>query len=230
MQRVTKALNYKKLKEIWDQVPLDYYENGEKLNFGQFLWHSHKRKVLGRIFDEIEQTRLFKKKLRVLDLGCADGHMTSWLKSKWKKGNIYGVDVSDKLINGAKKKYPDIKFTLADAHKLPYSNDFFDLVICSEVLEHVVKPDKVCKEVYRVLSPEGFFIAELDTGNFLFSFLWFFWTRFGSGRVWRNAHLHQFNHKSLPKLLKKNGFIVAKEIVHHLGMATTTVATKKLLF
>lgn len=217
----------KELQSIWNQVPINYYEDGERKNLGQRLWHSRKRQVFAFIFRTLKKTPFFKnKKVTVLDLGCADGHLTSWLVHQWPGGNIWGIDVVAKLINAAAKKYPGAKFKLGDAHQIPFDDNYFDLIVCSETLEHVIDPLKVCREARRVLKKGGVLVMELDTGSRLFTFLWYFWTHFGAGRVWDNAHLHQFDHKTLPQVISRAGLRVNRVIIHHLGMATTVVATK----
>ncbi len=49
---------------------------------------------------------------------------------------------------------------VADAHRIPLPNDYFDCVIIQAVLEHVLSPDQVVKEIYRVLNKEGIVYAE----------------------------------------------------------------------
>jgi SAM-dependent methyltransferase len=66
------------------------------------------------------------------------------------RNNITSFDIYN-------SKYVDI---IADAHKIPIINDYFDLVIIQAVLEHVLNPVKVVSEIYRVLKPEGIVYAE----------------------------------------------------------------------
>lgn len=57
---------------------------------------------------------------------------------------------------------PDI---VADAHSLPFEDETFDTIVCSEVLEHVADPYQVVSEIYRVLAPGGMVVL---TTRFLF--------------------------------------------------------------
>jgi SAM-dependent methyltransferase len=50
---------------------------------------------------------------------------------------------------------------VADAHYMPFSSDQFDLVIAQAVLEHVLEPSVVIKEIYRVLKPHGLVYTEI---------------------------------------------------------------------
>lgn len=208
--------NEKQLKEIWEQIPVGYYESARCL---QKLWHNRKWKTVGSL--------LAKKGKRILDLGCANGYSTSQIDKFAPQAEIFGIDISEKLIRFAKKKYPKFKFLVADAGNLPFPDKNFDTVVCTEVLEHLVSPQKVLQEIHRVLVPGGKLILELDTGSPLFRFIWFAWTRFLKGKVWRHSHFHRFPNGNLEKLLVENGFSIKKKIISHLGMAVTILALKK---
>lgn len=96
---------------------------------------------------------------RVLDLGCGNGR---WFRLfQEKKVNYIGVDSSEKLIEIAKKKYPEAKFQVADALHLPFPNNFFDKIYSIAVLHHIPSEELrlgFLKEIRRVLKPEGLLI------------------------------------------------------------------------
>ncbi len=62
----------------------------------------------------------------------------------------YGFSVT--YLNCSGSKRPDVQ---ADAAHLPFRATAFDVVICSELLEHIHNPDRVLSETYRVLKPGG---------------------------------------------------------------------------
>ena len=66
------------------------------------------------------------------------------------KNNIVSLDIYD-------SKYVDI---IADAHMIPFDDDYFDLVIIQAVLEHVINPQRVVSEIWRVLFSDGIVYAE----------------------------------------------------------------------
>jgi len=106
--------------------------------------------------------KILKPAKRLLDLGCGNGVIIPAALKKTKE--YYGLDISRKLINISKKKYSQeiksgkVELRVGDARKLPYEDNFFDLVISCAVLHHV-PGDKnrqaVFNEVYRVLKPGG---------------------------------------------------------------------------
>jgi len=93
---------------------------------------------------------------RVLDLGCGYGYGASLLKGKADK--VFAIDKDADIIEVARKKYEKqrIEFLVHDVNeKLPFKNDFFDAVICSEVIEHIKNFKIAILEVNRVLREKG---------------------------------------------------------------------------
>lgn len=219
MSITPKKISKKELLAIWAQVPADYYDKGISKNILQRLWH---QKKLSEVLKFVPN-----KPIKVLDVGCSSGIVTAQIeKTLPKKSKVHGIDSYKAAIDFAKTKYPNISFAVADAHKLPFKNKSFDLVICTETLEHVTDPKLALEEIKRVLKKDGSAIISMDTGNLLFRTIWYLWTK-SKGRVWENAHLHEFNAKILEDLIKKSGFRIKKKKYSHLGMSVTFLAVPK---
>src|SRR3989344_5375909 len=199
----------KRLNQIWAQVPVDYYDKGFAKNPLQRLWHTQKLKQVIKL--------LPRNAKNILDVGCSSAVLTEKISKHLPKSKITGVDSYKKAIDFAKVKYPHIKLLVADVHNLPFENQTFDLVICTETLEHVIDPKRALLEIKRVLAKNGKAIISMDSGSLLFRIVWYFWTK-TKGRVWQNAHLHQFNAKLLEALIRKAGFKITKKVYSHLGM------------
>jgi SAM-dependent methyltransferase len=94
---------------------------------------------------------------RVLDLGCA----TASLWEQWARlphaSRLVGVDISEQMIERARRKHPEGEFHVARAHDLPFENGSFDIVVVSSVLHHI--PDShlagALGEIARVLDEHG---------------------------------------------------------------------------
>ncbi len=196
----------KELEEILEQVPADYYQKAITRN----IWHNWKLKVI------LELIESYPKK--VLDVGCASGWFLDKFHGFYPEADLTGVDASDKAISYGKKFYKGINLIHADAHKLPFGNKNFDLVLCTEVLDHVAEPLKVLKEIKRVLKPGGIVIVELDDSqNFIFRFIWYVWIHL-PGSVWNHAHIHEFSIEKLESMIKRSGFRIIKKRIFRLGM------------
>jgi ubiquinone/menaquinone biosynthesis C-methylase UbiE len=96
------------------------------------------------------------KNKTVLDLGCGTGVYTEIIANY---GDVIGLDVSKTMLEYAKRKRPNIKFILADAHSIPFESNFFDVVVSIGLFEYVNRK-KVFKEISRVLKPNGICIIQ----------------------------------------------------------------------
>lgn len=207
-----------KLYNIWNQVPVDYYQRGIERNFLQKLWHMNKINLAQKLL----KAKSFKN---CLDVGCNSGYMLSELQKKFPKASYVGIDIYDKAISFGRKNYPTIKFKVANAEKLSFKAKTFDLITFYETIEHVENPKKVLKELKRVLKDTGVLILAMDSGSWLFRFVWFIWEN-TKGKVWRGAHLHPFTHLELEKIITRAGFKIKQKVLSFFGMEVTFVLTK----
>jgi 2-polyprenyl-6-hydroxyphenyl methylase/3-demethylubiquinone-9 3-methyltransferase len=103
--------------------------------------------------------------LRVLDIGCGGGFTSEFVAKRGAR--VSGVDISANSIavaaEHARAHGLDIDYRVAAAESLPYADHSFDVVVCVDVLEHVVDLREVHREVHRVLRPGGVFL--FDTIN-----------------------------------------------------------------
>jgi SAM-dependent methyltransferase len=83
---------------------------------------------------------------RILDIGCLDGHFTKYLTGRGNE--VFAVDTVD---HGMRKRLADVRLTLGEGQKLPFRDNAFDFVFCSDVLEHVENFEAIVPEISRVL-------------------------------------------------------------------------------
>ena len=96
-----------------------------------------------------------KKKLRVLDLGCGFGTMLIALEKRFTE--IYGLEILEDRVVWAKKRAPLSKIVCASSTEIPWPHDYFDLIICEDVFEHMSPHDQglAADEMFRVLRKNG---------------------------------------------------------------------------
>jgi ubiquinone/menaquinone biosynthesis C-methylase UbiE len=206
----------KSLDKIHQDVPADHYDKGIKKNIFQRYWHYRRFNEVLRLLKPISGP--------ALDIGCHSGTFTKKVLSKIKTQKIYGIDISPLAISLAKKRIPYGKFKVADAIKLPFKDNYFEAIICLEVLEHIDNPMLVLKEMKRVLKKNGIAILLVPTDNSLFKIIWFLWTLRYS--VWRHAHVQSFSSDRLEKKLKKMDFKIEKVKRFNLNMLKIIIIKK----
>ena len=208
----------KEFENILKQVPPDYYERGIKSNMFQKYWHSRKWENLSNFLEN--------KRVKLLDVGCADGTTTNEISRLFPKLQITAVDKYAKAILYASRTKPHIKFINADAHKLPFLSGSFDFVVAIETLEHLHEPDLALSEIYRVLKKKGYLIVVQDTDSLLFRTIWWFWTKW-KGSVWDHSHINCLTPDELIMKVKKAGFKIESTEYTNLGMEVFIKARKK---
>ena len=100
---------------------------------------------------------------RVLDVGIGEGFMAEQLHAQ----ELWGIDISEKRCEKAKKRLPRTHIILGDGHELAFKNNFFDVVVCADVLEHTDKPERAIREMMRVLRVGGSAIVSVPNETML---------------------------------------------------------------
>ena len=100
---------------------------------------------------------VFSRNKRILDAGCGEGHLLQRLHN-FKDNEYYGIDVTPIAIEHAKLRCPFAKIKTGNLLETGYDDNFFDVVICTEVLEHIPQFKLVLREFKRIVKPGGLLI------------------------------------------------------------------------
>lgn len=98
---------------------------------------------------------------KILDVGCGDGKKSVLFKNKVRSKSIIGIDGVAKRLSVAKRIGVETKFVDIEK-KWPFANNFFDVVISNQVIEHLVDLDHFIKEIKRVLKPGGYCVISTE--------------------------------------------------------------------
>jgi ubiquinone/menaquinone biosynthesis C-methylase UbiE len=165
---------------------------------------------------------------KILDVGCGDGVLSEFIK---KRNNYIGMDISKSLIKRAKKRYKGFNFMVADAANIPFKNNTFDIVVCSEVLEHTLSPKKIIKELWRVLKENGMAIISIPNEPLQIKLRYigiktriFKLMKLEKG-IYQKWHIHILNEEKIIKLLKKY-FKIEKVVYSPYRLLPLTVVIK----
>lgn len=150
---------------------------------------------------------------RILDLGCRDGTLTKC----YIKGNIVtGVDIDNNALELLKKKY-NISTLWLDLNSEwdELIGKKFDVVVMSEVLEHLYFPDKVLQKVYCLLDSGGILLGSVPNAFRLPSRLRLLLGKKKGTPLEDPTHINHFSYKEIKNMLKITGFknIVLEPIV-----------------
>jgi ubiquinone/menaquinone biosynthesis C-methylase UbiE len=103
---------------------------------------------------------------RVLDIGCGTGALLEQLNGRSRE--IWGLDNSQEALQFCRKRGLT-NLVLADATRLPFDSDYFDLVSAIGIIEHVQDDDALLAEIWRVLKPRGVLILLTSSFPYLWS-------------------------------------------------------------
>jgi ubiquinone/menaquinone biosynthesis C-methylase UbiE len=165
------------------------YDTGNKGKHARSLYES----VINKL-DELSFNNL-------LDVGCGTGNLLSLINTRYDV-QIAGVDLTPKMLNIARIKLgDDADLKVADSEDLPFEDNKFDMVICTDSFHHYPHPENVLKEIRRVLEPDGMIIiADPYTPAPLRQMvnLYFKLSRSGDVKVYSKSDIY--------KLLENTGF------------------------
>jgi len=147
-----------RIKEVYEKrkkkIPSRLYSYSNPGNL--FIIQEREREVI-EVFKKFGINSLEDKK--ILDIGCGTGgELRRFIMLGAKPENLYGIDLLEDRIEIARKLSPNINFVCGNAEKLPFENDFFDIVmqftVFTSILEAKTKRN-IAKEMLRVLKPSG---------------------------------------------------------------------------
>lgn len=139
---------------------------------------------------------------RVLDLGCGTGRFLTALREAGAEPA--GVEIAEAAAEIARATGVEVRITEPDG-SLPYGHGEFDLVWCSEVLEHIPDVGQALFEIRRVLARDGRLLLTVPYHGRV-SAAWIALTRFEAHFDPLGQHVRFFTRRSLTGALEACGF------------------------
>lgn len=141
----------------------------------------------------------------ILEVGCGDGSFTRQLAEH--SSRVTAVDISASQVERNALAHPKIKFAQHDvALAFPFENGAFDVIWCSEVLEHLFDPSFAVREMQRVLAPGGRLLVTVPYHG-MFKNVMIALFKWDEHFVPTNPHIRFFTRRSLSQLAASAGFI-----------------------
>jgi SAM-dependent methyltransferase len=146
----------------------------------------------------------------VLDLGCGAGGVGKALLDRGKASELIGVEIFESAARNARKVYKRVHVGDIEEMELLYQN-YFDVVVCGDILEHLKDPSKVLVRVRSWLKNEGRIVCSVPNVRYwrvlrdlMLRGRW----DYAAEGIMDNTHLRFFTTRSFKKLLRESGFEV----------------------
>ena len=146
----------------------------------------------------------------MLDVGCGEGRHIFGIMQEHPEMKCIGLDMDNDSLHKAEEGYEYFQsisnvgadFLKGSAYSLPFLDNSLDLVVCSEVLEHLHQYNDAVKEIHRVLKPGGKFYASVPAS-------WpekICWALSKDYQNQPGGHLRIFNQSELVSEIEESGF------------------------
>jgi 2-polyprenyl-3-methyl-5-hydroxy-6-metoxy-1,4-benzoquinol methylase len=150
---------------------------------------------------------LKKGDLKVLEIGCGSGATLSMLKSLGYATLVHGVELVDDIANLSDKSI-DRMYVGDISNDMSFlTNDFYDVILCLDVLEHLSDPNQVVLDLSQKLKSDGSFIVSVPNIRnikILFNLIFLGRFRYEKYGLMDKTHLKWFTRSSAIELLKND--------------------------
>lgn len=182
----------------------DYLPNLDVVE--RFPFSLYHKPIRNHVLSLLKQEEQKRGKLRILNVGCG---LSQVLKYIDPKHDYLGVDVDERAVEICRQRFPNCRFEVSTGYGLPVEDASRDVVFATEVVEHVLEPERWLAELCRTLAPGG--VVQLSTPNYGGWTLPFIeqtfleWMARRQGFTRKGLHPTPFTAKSLRELLEGAG-------------------------
>jgi ubiquinone/menaquinone biosynthesis C-methylase UbiE len=151
-------LNDKEIKKYY--IDIERYDWVTDIKYPEKLFHIWRERGIMKWINRYG-------KGTTLDVGCGTGLITRHLNGN----HIVALDINHWAVKRVKLHASDkVQCVAGDIESLPLASDTFDMVICTDVLEHLPNPDRALKEILRVMKTGAILIGEVPSRNLIWKF------------------------------------------------------------
>ncbi len=148
---------------------------------------------------------------RILEVGCGGGDTLSFLKSSGRCEWVGGIEIFHEAAANAKGKVDVVLEGSIEEIKLPFDEGSIDVVLCLDVLEHLIDPWSAIHRMHSLLRPGGLLICSIpNIRNFraLLPLLLLGQWQYSKEGILDKTHLRFFTKKSAMELVECSGLVV----------------------
>jgi len=212
MVRFSKKFTIKEINKIQKSPQREIKKKNPWYTENQFeATHKYARPTIQRrytfIFNSIEKylQSNTKRPLRTLDAGCGDGVQLQGI-IQIPELEIWGIDYNPVRTVRAQERFPTVNIVWGDLLRTPFKNGIFDVVLCSQVIEHIPQDDLLLQEFAKVIKPEGFLILGApNEGCFMARLRNYIFER----RILKSTdHINFYKEMAIRRKIEAAGFII----------------------
>jgi 2-polyprenyl-3-methyl-5-hydroxy-6-metoxy-1,4-benzoquinol methylase len=194
----------------WSNSISRYYKRMAAPTYTEFEWHAERAgngesgEKLTRVF--VELVKKLEGIKSICDLGCGNGHMSGRLAALGYR--VTGVDASASGIRIARRTYPGVEFVEAMIDRELKVLGSFDLVISSDVIEHLYRPADLIDSANSLLNPCGQLLLGTPYHGYLKNLVLAATGKLDAhfSALHDGGHIKFFSVRTLSKLLLSHGF------------------------
>jgi len=189
-----------------NMIHTDYSKIAHKYDNGKDRKHFEKDKHIHGLIESMPDN------IKVLDLSCGTGNYLKKQIESFPDSNIewFGVDYSVDMLNVAKGKLPNIELIKAPAEEIPFKDNYFHYIHCSNAFHHYYNKEKAISEMNRVLKQKGIIEISSIAPEFMhYSWVYTFFPEslmIDKKRFW--------SHEMIFNELESHGFIVQANVTY----------------
>ncbi len=155
-----------------------------------------------RYLELLEDFKVFRNTGKLLDIGCGFGFFLETAKRKgW---DVIGLEITNDAVEACSSKGLNMHHGTLETAK--FEDESFDVIVFIETIEHVIEPNRLIKEIHRVLRPGG--LVYLSTPNFNALNRYRLQEKYDV--IQYPLHLSYFTPKTLRRFFERNGFTTKK--------------------
>ena len=171
--------------------------------------HTKPQSYFGLIRNDVIALVPLKSK-RILDVGCANGF--TGFAAKQLRGDrlVVGVEVSAQAAMEARKRLDKVIEGNIEKLTLDYPDNYFDCILCADVLEHLRNPWLVLQKLHPLLSNDGVLIASIPNIRHIVPILKILLNRFEyeESGICDNTHLRFFTLHTMKKMFQECNYSI----------------------
>jgi len=202
-----KEMKSKQKNPLIEIIKNNPWYNSNQLQVAQ----GHARRSIQRRYEYILQSiedyvkSHIENPIRILDAGCGDGVQLQVL-TQVPKLEVWGADYNPLRTRRAQQNFPEVHIICCHLLELPFPPAFFNIILCSQVIEHITEDDLLLGQFAHALKPRGLLILGTpNEGCFMARLRNHVFER----NILKNTdHLHFYREQLIRRKIEAAGFII----------------------